>query len=321
MKAVMYHYVRKEDPAFPSFQFLHINDFKKQLDYFSKKFTILHPDVLKESIATGKNADGIILTFDDGLKDHYDFVMPELLKRGLSAIFYVSTAVYETQKILGVHRLHLLLGGFGSEAVYRELIKLVTDEMLSHAHVEEFQTIPYSLQNNDGYTSVVKRMMNYFISYQYREAILDQLMEDFFGGDSQLLPSFYLSKSEIKNMYDAGMVIGSHTETHPVLSKLSYREQEQEIHRSFNFLEKTCINLPYKTFCYPYGGFHSFTNETEQILADHNCLYSFNVEARDITDQDVQNRPQALPRYDCNNFPHGKLWSRDAASVESIKEG
>jgi|GEM_PF-518323 len=320
MKAVMYHYVRNEDQAFPSFQFLHINDFKKQLDYFSRNFKILHPDVLKESIVTGKNAEGIILTFDDGLKDHYNFVMPELLKRGLSAIFYVSTGVYETRKILGVHRLHLLLGRFGSEVIYNELISLVTDEMLSHAHVEEFQTIPYSLQNNDGYTNVVKKMMNYFISYRYREQVLDRLMADFFGGDKQLIPSFYLSKSEIKNMHDAGMVIGSHTQTHPVLSKLSYHEQEHEIHASFDFFEKTCIKLPYKTFCYPYGGFHSFTSETEDILNDHRCLYSFNVETRDITDNDLQNRPQALPRYDCNYFPYGQLWSKQVVE-NSIKEG
>ncbi len=308
MKAVMYHYVRKEDEAFPSFKFLHVEDFKKQLDYFTENFTILHPDALKQSIVKGKKAAGIILTFDDGLKDHYNFVMPELLKRGLSAIFYISTSQYENNKILGVHRLHLLLGKFGAEMIYHQLISLVTDEMLSHAHVKEFQTIPYSLQNNDEYTNLVKRMMNYFISYEYREQVLDQLMEDFFGGDKEVLNSFYLSKSEIRKMHDAGMVIGSHTTTHPVLSKLSYSEQENEIKSSFNFLENICIKLPYKTFCYPYGGFHSFTKETERLLQDQHCLFSFNVEARDIAENDLQQRPQALPRYDCNCFPHGKLW-------------
>ncbi|MCW3106789.1 MAG: polysaccharide deacetylase [Segetibacter sp.] len=308
MKAVMYHYVRNEDDRYPSFKFLHIQDFKKQLDYFSDNFTILHPDVLKESILAGKKAEGVILTFDDGVKDHYDFVMPELLKRGLSAIFYISTGVYENNKILGVHRLHLLLGQFGSEVIYHQLMGLVTNEMLSHAYVKEFQTVPYSLQNNDEYTNQVKRTMNYFISYKYREHILDQLMEDFFGGDKALLDSFYLSKSEIKDMHDAGMVIGSHTKTHPVLSKLSKAEQENEIKSSFNFLENICIKLPYKTFCYPYGGFHSFTDETEKILKEYECMFSFNVETRDISENDLKDRPQALPRYDCNYFPHGKLW-------------
>src|SRR5215218_5388084 len=186
MKGIMYHYVRNEDENFPSFKFLHFQDFKKQLDFFSENFNILHPDVLKESILTGKKAEGVILTFDDGVKDHYDFVLPELLKRGLSAIFYISTGVYENNKILGVHRLHLLLGRFGAEQIYYTLKSLVTDTMLSHAHVQEFQTIPYSLQHNDDYTILVKRMMNYFISYEFREQVLDRLMEEFFGGDKEV---------------------------------------------------------------------------------------------------------------------------------------
>ncbi len=308
MKAVMYHYVRKEEEQFPNFKFLHIEDFKKQLDYFTSNFGILHPEALKESVITGKKTEGIVLTFDDGVKDHYNEVMPELVNRGLSGIFYVSSGVYESKRILGVHQLHLLLGRFSSKDVYHELKNMVSEEMLSHAHMQEFQTIPYSLQNNDEYTNGVKRMMNYLISYEYREDILDSLMHNFFGDDKELFDSFYLSTGEIKAMHEAGMVIGNHSKTHPVLSKLSYKEQQDEILPSFDYLENICIKLPYKTFCYPYGGFHSFTEETEQILNSSGCLFSFNVEARDISEDDLINRPQALPRYDCNYFPHGKLW-------------
>ena len=36
MKAVMYHYVRPFDKAYPYFKNLHFDDFKLQLDYFKK---------------------------------------------------------------------------------------------------------------------------------------------------------------------------------------------------------------------------------------------------------------------------------------------
>jgi peptidoglycan/xylan/chitin deacetylase (PgdA/CDA1 family) len=308
MKAVMYHYVRNEDATFPSFKFLHFDDFRKQLDYFQDNYNVLHPDVLKQAVVTGKKADGIVLTFDDGLKDHYEYVLPELLRRGLSAIFYITTGIYESNKIFAVHRLHLLLGRFGSETIYHHLRTLVKDEMLSHVHLHEFRELTYTLQTNDEYTILVKRIMNYFISYEYRDGILDEMMKDFFGDENELFDSLYLNSSEIKKMYDAGMVIGSHTKTHPVLSKLSANEQDYEISSSFNYLENICINLPYRTFCYPYGGFYSFTNETENILKEARSLFSFNVEQRDISEDDLLLRPQALPRYDCNYFPFGQTW-------------
>lgn len=38
MKSIMYHYVRDFDEKLPNLKHLHIDDFKKQLDYFEKKF-------------------------------------------------------------------------------------------------------------------------------------------------------------------------------------------------------------------------------------------------------------------------------------------
>ena len=46
--------------------------------------------------------------------------------------------------------------------------------------------------------------------------------------------------------------------------------------------------------------------KSEQILEDYGCAFSFNVEPRDISLDDLKNRKQALPRYDCNQFLYGK---------------
>jgi peptidoglycan/xylan/chitin deacetylase (PgdA/CDA1 family) len=136
---------------------------------------------------------------------------------------------------------------------------------------------------------------------------LDQLCEKFVP-ENQLSPTeFYVSPEELKEMETEGMLIGSHTVSHPVLSKLTKEEQKKEIDSSFETLSSFGLSLKTKTFCYPYGGFHSFTNETEQILEEEGCLFSFNVESRDIETEDLLGRRQALPRYDCNEFPFGQV--------------
>jgi peptidoglycan/xylan/chitin deacetylase (PgdA/CDA1 family) len=304
MKAIMYHYVRKESSEYPNFKFLHIDDFKKQLDFFEQEYSILHPTILLEK----KVGKGVLLTFDDGVKDHIEFVLPELKKRNLSGIFYISTGIYSKNKLLDVHRLHLLLGKFGGEYIYQRMFKCINEEMLIDAHVEEFKNLTYISQKNDEFTVLVKRMMNYFIGYQYRETVMDILMKDLIEDEQNLFNQFYLSENDIRQMHDAGMMIGSHSVHHKVMSKLPLAEQENEISNSFGVLEKITGGLKTRTFCYPYGGFHTFTPDTEKLLKQYNCNYAFNVEPRDIEESDLLNHPQALPRYDCNLFPHGKIW-------------
>jgi hypothetical protein len=60
------------------------------------------------------------------------------------------------------------------------------------------------------------------------------------------------------------------------------------------------------TFCYPYRGSHVVTPQPGQRLALRRRRAAFNVEPRDIEMPDLRSRPQALPRYDCNQFPHGQ---------------
>ena len=114
-----------------------------------------------------------------------------------------------------------------------------------------------------------------------------------------------MSASDLRAMTAAGMTIGSHAVSHPVMSKLSIEQQEEEIAKSFQHLEAMQVKLYPKTFCYPYGGFHTFSAATEKLLERYQCDFAFNVEARDIEPGDLTERKQALPRFDCNMFPHG----------------
>ena len=91
------------------------------------------------------------------------------------------------------------------------------------------------------------------------------------------------------------------------MSKISYEEQKKEIIHSFEFLENSIDKLAVKTYCHPYGGNYSFNDDTIKILNESGVLFSWNVDPRDIETSDLKNKKQALPRYDCNMFPHGQV--------------
>lgn len=310
MKAIMYHYVRPYNPSYHNLKHLDINDFKLQLDYFENEFGFLSKNEFAESLQTGRKASGIILTFDDALSCHYDHVLPELIRRGLWGIFYIPTKYYVKASLLDVHKIHILLGKYESKEIYNKLRTLTNESQFDSNHIDEFRKLTYQTQDNDNYTLLVKRTLNYFIDYKYKALVLDGLMDYFLDDRAKEEEQFYLNKDQLLEMEEQGMMIGSHTETHPVLSRLSKKEQFREINNSFLYLERIGLRMPTKTFCYPYGGFHSFNSDTEDILNQIGVDFSFNVEQRDINSSDLAERKQALPRYDCDQFEHGQVRER-----------
>ena len=96
MKIIMYHYIQEFNKDLPFFSFLHINDFKKQLDYFQSKYYFPSYNEFKKYLNNeiDLSENSIVLTFDDGLKCHYEYVLPELKKRNLWGIFYITAAPY-----------------------------------------------------------------------------------------------------------------------------------------------------------------------------------------------------------------------------------
>jgi peptidoglycan/xylan/chitin deacetylase (PgdA/CDA1 family) len=305
MKAIMYHYVRPAPEKLPYFRYLHVEDFARQLDWFAEHGGFVTRQEFERARETGRAPNGVLLTFDDGLADHYDYVFPLLKARGLFGFFYVCTSPYESGKLLDVHRIHLILGRLGGQTALRRLSEHLTDEMLGDSHVREFREATYSNQDNDRATTLFKRTLNYLISYKYRASVLNRLFDEEFGAEEAVTRRFYLGAEQIREMDAAGMIMGSHGVNHFVFSKLTVEEQREEISTSFAQLARI-LGKPVTTFCYPYGGRHTFTAETPPLLDAAGSLFAFDVNPRDVTDDDLLERRQALPRYDCNMFPHGR---------------
>ena len=309
MKSIMYHYVRNSNKEMPFFRYLSIDNFKKQLDYFEKEYGFISYDELNNFMEdnslheTIKNK--VLLTFDDGFIDHYKYVYPELQERGLFGLFYIPTGVYENKKALDVHRIHFLLGRYGGKRLIEAIENKIENHMVKEEEYVVFKKTAYIDQDNDFYTQEFKKIFNYYIKYEYRENLMDELVKEF-SSDEEIFNNLYMNIEQLKEMQDNGMIIGSHSVNHFVFSKLSEDDQHYEINSSFNFLERSIGKPRIKTFCYPYGGFETFNDYTESVLSDCGCDFSFNVEYRDVELKDFENRPQSLPRHDCNQFPYGK---------------
>jgi peptidoglycan/xylan/chitin deacetylase (PgdA/CDA1 family) len=91
IKIVMYHYVRPiKESAFPNIKGLELDGFKRQLDYLSSKYYFVTAEDVVDAVTNDKELpkDSCWLTFDDGYKDHFLYVLPELSKRKIQGSFF-----------------------------------------------------------------------------------------------------------------------------------------------------------------------------------------------------------------------------------------
>lgn len=310
MKAIMYHYVQKYNPKLPYFSFLDVSDFRKQLDYFEKNFGFIDAKDWNRFInghCSYECNNKVLLTFDDGLKCHFKFVFDELNKRNIWGIFYISTDVIDNNKILDVHKIHILTGQIDKFELLTTIKSLVTENMIPDYKIRDFRENTYLKHDDSNALKEFKRILNYYVDYNHRDWLISKIAE-IFNVDFNNYQDYYLNASDIAKMSKSGMLFGAHTKSHPLMSKLDKSKQELEIIESKNRV-LSLTNQNNASYCHPYGGFHSFNKDTIDLLNRHDIEFSFNVESRDIIQHDINNYLHSLPRYDCNEFPHGKIFN------------
>lgn len=296
MKAIMYHYIRDFDNDYPYFNYLDKKSYIKQLNYFDKKYGLMN-----KCNNLNLSKDIVIPTFDDGFKDHL-WAAQELNKKKSIGIFFIPTMPYLKNQILDVHKTHLILGKIDSKTVFEEFLKYVENKKLTNLfnkkEKEKFH-FKYKNQKDKNTKKEFKKIINYYGNLDLKKKILNYLYKLF---EINLKASdIYLSKKEIKYISNLGMIIGSHSENHILMSRLSQKNQLNEIKRSKKFLE-SLIKKKINTFCYPYGGKKSYNLITIKILKKLKFDYAFSVEHRDITKKILEKKNLELPRYDCNLF-------------------
>jgi len=79
-----------------------------------------------------------------------------------------------------------------------------------------------------------------------------------------------LSPVEIRELHAMGMEIGSHTVTHPVLTRLPRRELDRELRDSRRILEDL-LGTPVTSFCYPGGKFNRTVARRAALAGYHVC--------------------------------------------------
>lgn len=294
----MFHYVRPIISCESSYPYLpHLNSFN--LDHFVEFLDKFQDNILKpnEYFFSIKNilsnqCRGHLLTFDDGLIDHYKWVFPELKKRGLSGIFFVSTQMYEKDALLHVHKLHCLSGSVGYPSLKREFLKeFGEDHSGVLSNIKSRSAYPY----DDPETAGFKYALNHLIPFSEVEEILDRIIIRVFGQPLKAR-DFYLTKEQAREMVEAGMYLGYHGHSHRPFAQLNTSELLTEMVASEQILTGL-VGAPISCVSYPYGDASSINESSILALQSRGVRYGFMAEPSE-TSTDLMR----IPRLDCKEL-------------------
>jgi peptidoglycan/xylan/chitin deacetylase (PgdA/CDA1 family) len=138
--------------------------------------------------------------------------------------------------------------------------------------------------------------------------VLAAVFERHVGSSEAFACSLYLSAAQVREMADAGMTFGFHTETHPVLSRLTRDAQRDELQRG-PALIRQLTGQDTASFCYPYGFTHTYNADTLAVLEECGYSMAFNTARRDAV---IGFDPKyELPRFD----------TRDVARADEVAAG
>lgn len=304
LTVVMYHYVRPiEGFIWPKIKGLEFDKFKRQLDYLSRNYDfVTAEDVINSSKHMQPlSSKACWLTFDDGYKDHYRYVLPELLKRGIQGSFFPPAKPITERSMLDVNSVHHILASTSN------LVELVEDLNLEIRNAgfgdDEIQKLwsEYAVASRYDSKEViyVKKLLQYALPEHYRNLITSILFRKYVGlSQAEFGDELYMCVAEVKELVQAGMHVGSHGYRHLWLNKESKASQKSEIERSLTFLNTVGARTVDWIMCYPYG---AYNEETIDLLKDSKCAIGITTEVA-VADLSVHH-PLKLPRLDTNDLP------------------
>ena len=300
---VMYHYVRNiKKSKHPNLKGLEFSNFKKQIVYLKKNFNILSNNQFIEILNSKKipKKKSILLTFDDGYRDHFEYVFPFLKKQDVSAIFYPPIMCIRNKAVLDVNKIHFILAKEENRDKILNLIFLYVKKILNkNPHQIGIEKINLLSRYDDKKTILIKRLLQNHLPLPYRKKIVDKIFKHIVNySEEEFSKILYMNNNNIQELYKNNFSIGTHGYNHYWWEKINKNEQEIEIKKSINYFKKIKVFDKNFSVCYPYG---SYNLQTLNLLKKYKIKFALTTRVGSVNKKNIKNVYE-LPRFDTNDF-------------------
>lgn len=308
---VNFHYVRPSfDQPYPSFFGVTPEQFAARLDLLAQVGEFVGAREIRAALHGGRPLPerAWVVTFDDGLREQYEYAWPILRARGIPAIFFVNTDPIANHRVASVHKLHQLRAHVSPERVLQAL----------QAHADELGVRlpaidPERAERQYKYDTPRAAQLKYLINIQLGAAERERLVESCFGellswSEEDLARELYMEPAHVAELAAQGC-IGTHGHQHLPLGTLSPAEITHQVRESLRLLADWTPER-ISALSYPYGAPEACAAPAGTLAAQEGLEFAFTMERAGNA---ALVPPMYLARCDNNDLPGGKAarWSLD----------
>jgi peptidoglycan/xylan/chitin deacetylase (PgdA/CDA1 family) len=290
-----YHYIRESfKQKYPSIFGVTPNEFDKQLKTLKNNGDFISPLEVENNLdqVLSSQQNHILITFDDGLKEQYNYALPILKKHNAHAIFFVNTINHTNKTTSNVHKIHLLRSIISNQEILG-LLKKCYDTPISNENIEKAKQF-YIYDEPE--SAIIKYQLNIEMDYKSQTHFLNKVFNNYFN-EKEISEELYFSRSQIVELSRHGY-IGSHTHSHLPLGQLNEDAIIFELNESKTHLEAIC-ERPINQIAYPYGNKAALNDRISSLAKSMSYKVGYTtIPEINTTNQD----PLMLNRFDCNEI-------------------
>ncbi|PIF13490.1 polysaccharide deacetylase family protein [Janthinobacterium sp. 13] len=234
LSILIYHRVlARPDPLFPGEVDAAL--FQRQLRLLKRFYTPLPlGDAVRRLQDGSLPPHAACITFDDGYADNAQVALPLLQRHGLHATFFIATGYLD--------------GGQMWNDTVIDAVRQAPGAVLD-LRAQELGAFPVATlaQRQAAIAALLGRLK--YLPFAQRQRLAVQIRRQ--AGARASAPAM-LSTAQLRQLHGAGMTLGGHTASHPILSTLAERAAQLDIANGKQQLE-SLVQAPVTLFAYPNG--------------------------------------------------------------------
>ncbi len=302
---VNFHHVCDDgDLPFPGLHHITPERFDSQIEALCIEFDFPPIAAVETALleSRGLGSPSCVLTFDDGLADHYQHVLPILEQWGIEGVFAINTAPWTDSHMLPVHRAHLLAAAFSYLELAEEIEAAAAQSSIS-ARIRDVspEVARSQYRYDDADTARIKYFLNSTIAQEKRGAVLARVFAARLGDDRDTARRPYLQPGDCREIVAKGHRIGLHSHRHLNLAAATPEVRVDDLHLNRALL--TELAGPPRWISYPYGGPSSYDASVVSLAERVGCAFGLTMN-RAFNDATADR--MRLSRVDTNDVVGGK---------------